>query len=243
MERESRQLFDTWRTLAEKYERIPLRPNCGLLPVNGVFFRQIHDRLGWLAKLGNGKPILGRCDGTLLRSKNFIAISADQRRSDRHSGNIHLEHTIPIVTLTHLWNDLIAAGVLQNARNAVVGALPCDILAAFIFRYSVITALHSRERRCIRPGYHRHSDYYSAQASRLYREGVPSNLLTGNPWPFHRYDHPSISPIINLVTQAEVELATFLIDDWRQSMFDLLRLTGWNDRRVTLWKTIGDRLP
>jgi hypothetical protein len=243
MEREAKQLFDTWRNLAKKYEQVPLRANCALLPVNGVFFRQIHDRLGWMAKLGNGRHVRGRCDGTLLRSERFIAIPADQRRSDRHGANIHVEHTIPIISLTNLWNDLIATGVLQSVRKAVHGAQPSDVLAAFIFRYSVITAIHYLERSCILPGYHKHSDFYPNRAGVHHREGGRCSLSTGNSQPFHRYNHLTISPIINLVTQAEVDQKTFSIDDWRQSMFDLLLQTGWNNQRVTLWRRVGDRLP
>ncbi|MHB0914847.1 MAG: hypothetical protein ACYC5A_04135 [Thermoleophilia bacterium] len=57
--------------------------------------RQIHDFYGWMAKRGKW----GHCAGALYRTRAYLDISQDQRNGTQKSGNVHIEHAIPVNTL------------------------------------------------------------------------------------------------------------------------------------------------
>lgn len=171
----------------------------------GHAIRQIHDFYGWMAKPG----MVGGCAGALYRSEAFLELDIDSRNGRRGATkNIHIEHLVPV-------------SVLAKSLRAMSGSFEsASAILAYLLDQSICVAMTQAESILI----------HDLGVSRAKSPVFDSRGMKTGEHPFRRYSparstsEPSTSPIriYNIVTESEVDFATFSFSNHRET----LRIAG-----------------
>jgi hypothetical protein len=167
----------------------------------GHAIRQIHDFYGWMAKPGK----VGGCAGALYRSEAFLELDVDARDGRKGATkNVHIEHLVPV-------------SALEKGLKAMSGSFQsASALYAFLMDHSICVAMTQAESTMI----------HDSGVSRSTSPAFDSKGNKTGEHPFRRYSpaqsdsERSVSAlrIYNVITQSEVNFATYSFDRHRETL-------------------------
>ncbi|MEH3040535.1 MAG: hypothetical protein PGN21_10790 [Sphingomonas paucimobilis] len=197
-----------WRREGGRIARTLDTPQCVRLhgnDIRGIDVRHMHNRFGWQA---GGNAL---CGGALYRTEDFMAMPDAARCGTKAAGQtIHVEHTVPVATLTRRIRD----SERSHAEDTVL----------WILTHSVVTGV---------------TDGPTGERHRMVRRGQArqSYALTADhadhDLPFRRYDPTGHSPIWDVVRGERIDPERFTFADHRANIATALRwaqLTDWAAR-------------
>ncbi len=193
-----------WSREGDRIARTLTTPQCVRLhrnDIRGIDVRHLHNRFGWQA----GGTAL--CAGTLYRTEDFMNLPDAARCGTKAAGQtIHVEHTVPVATLT---GHIVAAD----------RATPDDTVLWILTR-SVVTGVTDG------PSGERHRMVHRGQARRSH---ALSPGHADHDLPFRRYEPAGHSPIWDVVRGERVDPARFTFADHRANIATVLRWAKLDD--------------
>ena len=166
--------------------------------------RQLHDFWGYCAKgtLDSG----GLCAGAIYRTSDFIALPQSERRGVR-GGTVHIEHSVPIVSLACQIAGMDAA--LRSDERHMLG---------WLLRHSVTCAFARGQERFRRP---------FSKSTNAFDPVVGAEFGR----PFARYNHLSSGPveIWNIWSGDRIPIDEWTFEDHMATVQAILAECGTSD--------------
>ncbi|UYW26612.1 hypothetical protein OKC48_25730 [Methylorubrum extorquens] len=166
--------------------------------VRNIDLRHLHNRFGWQA----GGNVL--CAGALYRTEAFITLPDEQRCGNKVGQTIHIEHTVPVVTLV----EKPKTRKFQSSVDALI----------WLLGHSVTVAVRAGEGKSdsdckrsnmVHAGQSRRTHVFEAEHE---DEGLP----------FRRYDASKHSKIWDVVNQRSIDPDRFSFAEHRANMSKVL---------------------
>ena len=119
----------------------------------GMALRKLNDKFGWRAAGTVGTR--GLCSGAIYRTESFIRIPPLERSGGKKTGNVHIEHTVPIGVLAERWSAYRAASQV-DATAAIAWSLVHCVCTAFAAKDRNLLTPWNSKTKCFDP----ESDWY-----------------------------------------------------------------------------------